>query len=424
MTEQSGASIRMEPSSGAGLRAALLFGAPLLVLALGHMLSNMLRTLPAIAADVISADIAVSPESLGGLTGAYHFAFAAGQIPVGVALDRYGVRIVSLTLFAIVAVGAALAAIIGGASGFLIAQIILGLGCCGMLLCPMTLAAKLLTPVQFGLWSGLIQGVGNSGMLLSASPMAWLVEAHGWRAGFWLSAVLAVLIAGLVLAFVPNTAPDRAASRTTLRKEAREVVRIGFSPQVRGVVILAFASFAAVIAVRGLWGGPWLMEIKGLSRVAAGNALLPLTLALVIGPMVYGVLDRRIGRRRAVLAIGHAVGGLALLFAAAGGPGGIFSEAVGLAFLPAAFDIWAFFILGAAIATQPLIFALARAAVSPDHAGKALAAVNLSFFLGAAVLQGLTSPVAAAWGLAAVLSFMGVVTLAAAAIFLLLTRRA
>ena len=38
---------------------ALIFGAPLLVLALGHMLSNMLRTLPAIAADVISADIAV-----------------------------------------------------------------------------------------------------------------------------------------------------------------------------------------------------------------------------------------------------------------------------------------------------------------------------------------------------------------------------
>src|SRR5262245_45974182 len=121
------------------LRDALLFAAPLLVLALGHMLSNMLRTLPAIAADVISIDIAVSPESLARLTGAYHFAFAAGQIPVGVALDRYGVRTVSLTLFSIVALGAVLATSVGGAAGFLVAQIVLGIGCCGMLLCPMTL---------------------------------------------------------------------------------------------------------------------------------------------------------------------------------------------------------------------------------------------------------------------------------------------
>src|SRR3954452_988285 len=203
MAEQGGGAIQAGRQARP-LRDALLFGAPLFVLALGHMLSNLLRTLPAIAADVISIDIAVSPESLASLTGAYHFAFAAGQMPVGVALDRYGVRTVSLTLFSIVAFGAVLAASVGAAAGFLVAQIVLGIGCCGMLLCPMTLAAKLLTPAQFGLWSGLIQGVGNAGMLLSASPMAWLVEQHGWRAGFWVSAALAVVIAALVLIFVPN----------------------------------------------------------------------------------------------------------------------------------------------------------------------------------------------------------------------------
>ncbi|GMV61453.1 MAG: hypothetical protein AMXMBFR74_06220 [Parvibaculum sp.] len=387
------------------------------------MLSNMLRTLPAIAADVISSDIAVSSESLASITGAYHFAFAAGQIPVGVALDRYGVRTVSLTLFAIVTAGAVLAASVGGAVGFLIAQIVLGIGCCGMLLCPMTLAAKLLTPKQFGLWSGLIQGVGNAGMLLSASPMAWLVEQYGWRAGFWVSAILAVLIAALVSNFVPNAAPDRMAARTTLKAEAREVVQIGLSRRLRGVIILAFSSFAAAIAVRGLWGGPWLMEIKQLGRVDAGNALLPLTLALVVGPMIYGILDRRLGQRRGLLIYGHVVAGGALLAVSAGGPAGILSHTVGATVLQAGFDVWAFFVFGAAIAVQPLLFAMGRAAVSPDRAGKALAAVNLSFFGGAAVLQALTTPVAATWGLSAVMSFLGLVVLAATAAFTVLTKR-
>ncbi|WP_407948399.1 MFS transporter [Parvibaculum sp.] len=422
MAERGSAAIQAGRQAGP-LRDALLFGAPLLVLALGHMLSNMLRTLPAIAADVISSDIAVSSESLASITGAYHFAFAAGQIPVGVALDRYGVRTVSLTLFAIVTAGAVLAASVGGAVGFLIAQIVLGIGCCGMLLCPMTLAAKLLTPKQFGLWSGLIQGVGNAGMLLSASPMAWLVEQYGWRAGFWVSAILAVLIAALVSNFVPNAAPDRMAARTTLKAEAREVVQIGLSRRLRGVIILAFSSFAAAIAVRGLWGGPWLMEIKQLGRVDAGNALLPLTLALVVGPMIYGILDRRLGQRRGLLIYGHVVAGGALLAVSAGGPAGILSHTVGATVLQAGFDVWAFFVFGAAIAVQPLLFAMGRAAVSPDRAGKALAAVNLSFFGGAAVLQALTTPVAATWGLSAVMSFLGLVVLAATAAFTVLTKR-
>ncbi|CAD5249411.1 Sugar phosphate permease [Bosea sp. 62] len=406
---------------GSAARNAFLFGTPLLVLALGHMLSNLLRTLPGVAADVIAADLAVSPDTLASLTGAYHFAFAAGQIPVGVALDRYGVRSVSLTLFAIVTIGAVLAACIGGAAGFLTAQIILGIGCCGMLLCPMTLAAKTLTAEKFGLWSGLIQGVGNSGMLLSASPMAWLVEHHGWRTGFGLSAALAVTVAFLVWLTVPKAAPDATERKATLRSEARQVVRIGLSPAVRGVVILAFASFAAGIAIRGLWGGVWLMEIKHISRLEAGNALLPLTLALVAGPMLYGIADRRFGYRRLVLTLTHLIAAAVLLAVAAGGPGGPLSTGMGLTQLPPSFDVAAFFVLGAALASQPLLFAMARVVVAPENVGKALAAVNLAFFAGAAILQSCTGPIAAGFGIGAVMVFLAIVLVATASTFAILT---
>jgi predicted MFS family arabinose efflux permease len=422
MTKADAAETRVNDGA-AKLWSALLFGAPLLVLALGHMLSNLLRTLPAIAADVITADISVQPESLAGLTGAYHFAFAAGQVPVGVALDRYGVRPVAVTLLAIVATGAMLAAAASSAAGFLIAQIVLGLGCCGMLLCPMTLAAKLLTPAQFGLWSGLILGVGNAGMLLSSSPMAWLVEGFGWRAGFWISAGLALLVATLVFSFVPNTPLAQNGSPVTLRTEAREVLRIGFSSRLRGVIVLAFTSFAAVIAIRGLWGGPWLMDVKGLSRIEAGNALLPLTIAFMAGPMIFGTLDRSLGYRRGLIASGHALAGFTLLLVAAGGPGGILAQAAGASNLPASFDTLILFVFGIAISVHPLLFAMGRSAVAPDQAGKALAAINLSFFSGAAVLQAMTGLVAARLGLPAVIAFLGMVLLTATGLFLAVTPR-
>ncbi|WID99880.1 MFS transporter (plasmid) [Bosea vestrisii] len=405
------------------VRNTLLFGAPLLVLALGHMLSNLLRTLPGVAADVITADLTVSPDALASLIGAYHFAFAAGQIPVGVALDRFGVRAVSLTLFAIIAVGAVLAMTARGPSGFLIAQIILGIGCCGMLLCPMTLAAKTLSAEKFGLWSGLIQGVGNSGMLLSASPMAWLVEHHSWRTGFGLAACIAAIIAILVMLTVPKAVHTESGGDATLCSEAKQVIRIGASPPLRGVIVLAFASFAAGIAVRGLWGGVWLMEIRHLSRLEVGNALLPMTLALVAGPILYGIADRRFGHRRSVLTTTHAIAAIALLLVAAGSPGGLLARATGLPMLSPSFDVFAFLLLGAALASQPLLFAMARGAVPPQNAGKALAAVNLSFFAGAAVLQFCTGPISASLGLAAIMLFLAAVLVVAAIIFALLTKR-
>lgn len=399
------------------------FAAPLMVLALGHMISNVVRTMPAISADVMASDLGVTAEGLAALTGAYHFSFAAGQVPLGVALDRFGVRPVSLALLLTTALGAAIAAIVGGAAGFLLAQIVLGLGCCGMLLVPITLAAKTLSPARFGLWSGLIQATGNIGMLISASPMAWLVDHAGWRMGFWSSAIAALVVAALVMMLVPKPLPTPNTPRPAVLAEAKEVVRLGLSRRLRGMMVMAFVSFAAVIGLRGLWGGPWLMEIKGLARIDAGNVLLLFTVLLVLGPALGGMLDRLLpGRRRPMLAIGHVIAALALLAMVAGGPGGWLSSAFGMPMLPAGYDAAVFVIFGLALVPHPLIFAMTRAVVPPEQAGKALSAVNLSFFLGAAVLQAATGPVAALGGIGAALIFLAGAVLVASALFVAFTR--
>lgn len=370
--------------TGGTREASAALVVPLLVLALGHVLSNAVRTLPAIAADLLAHDLGVTADGLAALTGGFLFAFALGQVPLGVALDRWGVRPVSLTLFALVCTGAAAAAAAPGPWSFLLAQTVMGLGCSGMLLCPMTYAARILTPARFGLWSGLLQAVGNTGMLLSASPLAWLVDAQGWRAGFWASTGFGLVAMALVFVTVRDRPPPHDPARTLLG-DARQTLALSVSPTLRGVVALTFASFAVVMGIRGLWGGPWLMEVKGLTRIEAGHVLFVATLSLIIGPAMSGVLDRHLGHRRAVLAIGHLLAA-ALLFAM-----------LAAASLPAGVDAALLIAFGLAISVQPLSFAVARSAVPAAQTGRALAAVNLSFFGGAAVLQAVSGP-AAAWG--------------------------
>ena len=392
----------------------------LLALACGHMLSTLLRTIPAISLDVMAADFRTPPQTLASLTSIYHFAFAASQIPVGAAMDRFGVRPVSLSLLCGTIVGALASGLATGPESFLFGQFLLGVATSGMLMCPMTLAAKQMSATRFGLWSGIILSIGNIGMLLSASPLAFVVELWGWRAGFWISAGFGAVVAIAVFALVPKQ-PAAQADQSSPLSQMAEVLRIGLSRPLRGLIGLALVSLAASLVLRGLWGGPWLMEIKVLGRIEAGNMLGLFTLALIAGPVLMGIVDRTIGHRREVLAASHCFAALLLALMAAGAPLYPLSELLGVKAVPAQIDGALFVLIGIAISTQPLIYGMTRQLVDARNAGKALSAVNLAFFLGAALMQSATGVVATIFGLPAVLLFMAATLIVGTIVFLIYT---
>jgi predicted MFS family arabinose efflux permease len=260
-------------------------------------------------------------------------------------------------------------------------------------------------------------------MLLSASPLALLIEASGWRAGYWSCAGLAAAALVAVALLVPADRPVARPSRGLLADGA-EVLRMAWSPALRGVVVIVFASFAAVLGVRGLWGGPWLMEVKGLSRIEAGNLLLACTVALTAGPALAGWVLRRFGHGRLLLAGSHFAAAALILLVVAGGPGGWAARAAGLAMMPPAWDLALLVGFGLVISFQVIAFSLVRAAVPAEQAGRALSAANLFFFLGAAVLQGLSGVAAASGGVAAALaSFAAALILCTAGFLALRPRR-
>lgn len=404
----------VEPRVSTALMVALL------ILTCGHVLSNMLRTTPALAIDVMAPDLGVTPQTLAALTSAYHFFFAMLQIPIGVALDRYSIRSLSLVLFAGTIVGATIAAFSTGPLSFFVSQATIGMATSGMLMCPITLAAKRLTPAQFGLWSGVILSFGNSGLLLSASPLAYIVEHWGWRAGYWVAVAAAVVVACMVAVIVPASQPG--GQQRALGVEMASVLRLGLSRAMRGIVILAFVSLAMQLVLRGIWAGPWLMTIKGLSRIEAGNVLLLFTLALVMAPALSGVIDRKFGHRRVLLLSVHLIAAALLLTMALGAPGYPLARLFGIPLVPVAVDSVLLVTFGFLVSMQPLIYGMVRQAVAPENIGKALSAANLAFFLGTAVIQSVTSPVAAYWGLPAVLIVMAVCLTIGASLFFALTR--
>ncbi len=108
---------------------------------------------------------------------------------------------------------------------------------------------------KFGLWTGIILSLGNCGMILSASPLAWLVDNYGWRGGFWLCAIVSLCIAVAVLAVVQRD-PSGASTSRRITHGGLAVFRLGLSRDLRGVDILAFFSIAMVFLSCAAWAAP------------------------------------------------------------------------------------------------------------------------------------------------------------------------
>jgi predicted MFS family arabinose efflux permease len=287
----------------------------------------------------------------------------------------------------------------------------------------MTLAAKRLAPAQFGLWAGVILSLGNTGMLLSSSPLALMVDQWGWRSGYWAGAGVAVAIAAMVLALVPSDTPQECDRRSTI-SEIADILRMGVGGNLRGIIILSFVSLAAQIVLRGLWVGPWLMDVKGISRIEAGNILALFTVAIVLAPMLSGFIDSKLNNPRYLLLAVHLVAALLLLIMALGAPNYALSRMIGWQLIPVWVDSIMLVLIGLLVSMQSLLFAFARQVVADQNIGKALAATNLSCMIGTAVMQFITSPVALVWGLPATFILMAGSLAAGAAAFFFLTRSA
>ena len=77
----------------------------------GYYIAYLFRTINAVLASPLAAELGLGADDLGLLTSVYFLTFAAAQIPIGILLDRYGPRRIQSALLLVAAGGSALFAV-------------------------------------------------------------------------------------------------------------------------------------------------------------------------------------------------------------------------------------------------------------------------------------------------------------------------
>jgi predicted MFS family arabinose efflux permease len=275
--------------------------------------------------------------------------------------------------------GAALSAASTQFGWLVLGQVMIGVGCAPAFLACTVFIARNWPAERFAAVSGLVITIGSVGMLATSTPLAWLIEASSWRAGFWvLSAGSAVawLLVLLLVREISVASPGTSARRESLAGAVRGFGALLLVRHTAGILMLSSVSYAAYIALRGLWLGPLLITRHGFSLVESGNVVLAVSVASLIGPPLFGRLDPGpLARRRWIVFFTGITAALLTMMA--------FATSAWL-------DVALACVIALVSGYMVLQYADVRSAYPVSMVGRALSLFTMAMFMGIALVQWLT----------------------------------
>jgi predicted MFS family arabinose efflux permease len=351
-----------------GTRAAVVI---FLGFAFPYFFAALLRAVTATLAPVFSDELGLSAADLGLLAGAYFFGFAAMQLPMGRALDRYGPRRVLLVLMSVAVIGCVCFALARSLPALIAARALIGVGVAVGLMAPLTCYRRIFTPAAQLRANSWMLMTGSLGMVASTVPVQLLLPIWGWRSLFWAMAVM-LAVAMLVIALVVPRDTE-AVAPPGQRVGYGAIVR---HPQFLSMAPIAFFLYGGMIAMQSLWAGPWLTRVAGWSADEAARGLFFINTCMLFTFLAWGSVMPRLSARgwRAsrLMMWGVPISLLLLAVNVWAGPG-------------AAAGAWAAWCVSSTFVSlsQPAV----AQAFPPALAGRALSAFNLVIFGGVFTLQ-------------------------------------
>jgi predicted MFS family arabinose efflux permease len=333
-------------------------------------------------------DLAIGPEALGALTGAFFFGFAAMQIPCGFLFDRFGPRRSVAGMLILATTGGIIFTLAPSWPILLTGRVLMGAGFGVMLIGSMVVISRWFPPDRFSTLTAMVMSIGLLGNLAATTPLAWASQAVGWRAVFGAAVVftaLAAITVWLVVRDAPSGHPFLARTPEPPRQMLQGLMEVLRNPRLKPILALNFCNYACTFTVQGLWGGPFLREVHGLSPIEAGNVLLIAVIAYQVGMLAFGPLDRLLDTRKWI-----ATGGSLVIIS-------ILATLTLASAPPIWVPIGAIVGIGFFSASSTMVMTHGRGIIPDRLIGRGIATINTFVMLGVACMQTLSGIIVGAF---------------------------
>lgn len=260
-----------------------------LPLAFVNVLNQASRAMLAVIGPLLALEFSLSASDLGLLAAVLFVAYAGAQLPVGVALDRYGARRVQTALAALSGVAFLLCAVADGVVMLGVGRFLTGIGIAAGLMAMLKANTQWFPKARVAAMTGSGVFIGGMGGMMATLPLQALLPLVGWRGGFAVLAVMSFGIAVWIWLSVADAPPGHVKPQT--RGLVSEVKAFGpifthpyFVRFVPAIMVLSGLNFV----YQGLWAGPWLRDVAGLDAEARAIILFAYAFGMAGGSLGNG----------------------------------------------------------------------------------------------------------------------------------------
>ncbi|KIX14581.1 MFS transporter [Dethiosulfatarculus sandiegensis] len=340
----------------------------------GFLLSLFYRVSTAVITPQLTSELGLTSAELGQLAAAFFYAFALSQIPLGLALDRYGPRIIMTGLGLTGVAGALTFASAEAPWQAMLGRLLLGVGMSCNLMGSLTLMASWFPINRFGFVSGLITALGTLGNILATTPLAFAAELLGWRGTFYSLAALN-FVQVVFLFMVVRNRPQSWVSESGNAASPKGLFNLFKTYSFWAISWSTFVRYGFFVAIQGLWAGPFLIYGLGWDQISTGNALFWMGVGLMIGMPLSGRLSDRV-----LLSRKHVIW-----------PSLIISALISLSIAFWSKDIshllvyFMFFLIGFFSGPGQIMYAHIKELAPPEMTARAMTGINLFTMMGSAI---------------------------------------
>lgn len=246
----------------------------------------------------------ITASAVGVLSAFYLYAYAPMQLPVGVLMDRYGVKKVLSIASIICGLGALLFAAAGDLSVASLGRLMIGAGSSFAFIAMVYVTSHWFPPRKRAFLIGIANSIAMVGASAGSGPLTMLIKNLGWRktiAGFGLFGLLLGFAVFLIFRLDRH---NKEVEKETSAEDTNifgNLKRVSSNKKIWFNGLTALFFYMTTTAFAGLWGLSFVQTAYGVSKEVAGYAMSMVFAGWLVGGPLMGLWSDMIGKR--ILAI-------------------------------------------------------------------------------------------------------------------------
>lgn len=338
--------------------------------ALFYCYQFILRTSPSVISEDLMVSFGVEGFGLGILTAFYYNAYASMQIPVGILLDRFGIRYLLTGAVLICATGSCLFGLATDVPMASLGRLLIGVGSSFAYIGTLKMATLWFPENKMGRVIGMTMLFGTLGAWLGGFPFGYLSECLGWRDSMFIMVALGVGLSLTFFLIIRNKPEDLGLEPINDESPPTKSLFTGLkvvcqNPQAWIIAGYAGLMYVPLSAFADLWGTPFFAQLFQTDRTIAASITSMIYIGIAVGSPLITYLSDRYENRTLFMKTGAFI---CLV---------IYIIAIYIPHVPSSFMYVLLFIAGIAFTGQVLSFVLITQTLPRFATGVAVGLTNM-----------------------------------------------